>query len=206
MSRRASSGISLGPVLVMLMVVFMVVIWNRTNAPEGTDRFEGDFSVLAAVRLAENRGNDGDSFKVQHGNEIETYRLYFVDTCEKSDRFRSRIQHQARYFGGLKESQVLQLGERARDQTLEWLRNEAFEVYTRGERVMDSERHHAMIHFPNAEQGHRWLSERLVREGLARIYTRGTDLADGTSRREFEGHLRDLEAKAKQAGRGAWGL
>lgn len=206
MSRRSSfSGFSLGPVLIMVMLVIVVILWNHTQVPTGEDRVEGDFKILGAVRLSENPGNDGDSFHVQHGTQVDVYRLYFVDTCEKSDRFRARLGHQGRYFGDLSERTVLELGEEATEQTLAWLRAEPFEVHTRGESVMNSYRIHAMIRFPEASEGDQWLSERLVRAGLARIYTRGTDLADGTNHYAFEAHLRDIEAEAKRAKRGAWG-
>ena len=188
----------------MLALVLIVVLWNQTQIPTGVDRTEGEFTILGAVRLVEDPGNDGDSFHVQHGTDVDVYRLYFVDTCEKSARFTSRIQHQARYFGGLTDAQVIMLGDEAREQTLTWLRTEPFEIYTRGERVMDSERLHAMVRFPDAADGEKWLSERLVSAGLARIYTRGTPLADGTSRATFEAHLYRLEATAKEAKRGAW--
>ena len=206
MSRRNFSGFSLGPVLIMLALVIIVVLWNHTQAPLGDDRTEGDFQVLGAVRLEENPGNDGDSFHIQHGTQASVYRLYFVDTCETSDRYRNRIEHQGRYFGGLSEQQVLDMGEQAREQTLTWLRNEPFEVYTRGESVMNSYRLHAMIRFPQAPKGQQWLCERLVQDGLARIYTLGTTLADGRSRASFEKHLKKIEGEAKKAKRGAWGL
>lgn len=206
MPRRQFSGFPLGPVLIMLAIVIIVSLWNHTQAPLGVDRTEGDFQVLCAVRLEENPGNDGDSFHVQHGSQINVYRLYFVDTCEKSDRYRSRLEHQAHYFGGIKERNVLDLAEQARDQTLAWLRNEPFEVYTRGESVMNSQRIYAMIRFPQAPEDKQWLCERLVHAGLARIYTRGTTLADGRSRSTFEKHLHEIESESKKSKRGAWSL
>ncbi|MGY8686335.1 MAG: thermonuclease family protein [Verrucomicrobiales bacterium] len=183
-----------------------MLLWNRTHAPVGADRSEGEFIVLGAVRLVENRGNDGDSFHIQHGTQVRVYRLHFVDTFEKSDRFYSRLKDQGSYFGGLNPDQVIKMGEEATETTLDWLRHEPFEVYTKEERVMNSDRLHAMIRFPQASEGRQWLSERLVEAGLARIYTNGTTLADGTSAKEFEAHLRDIEADAKKAKHGAWRL
>jgi endonuclease YncB( thermonuclease family) len=102
---------------------------------------------------------------------------------------------------------VTELGERARSVTLNWLREEPFHIHTRDESVMGSERHHAMIYFPKAPQeNQRWLSQRLVAAGLARIYTKGTRLADGTSEAQFEAALKQLEAEAKAQEQGAWGL
>ncbi len=189
----------------MACLAVVAVFWNLTSAPSGNDRRDGGFEVLGAVSLVEDRGNDGDSFRIQHGIEEDVFRLYFVDTCEKSERFKSRLKYQAEYFGGIRLEQVIKLGEEAREVTLDWLRHEPFEIYTKRENVMKSDRLHAMVRFPKAENTDReWLCQRLVSAGLARIYTRGTTLADGTSERSFQAALRDLEAVAKREKRGAW--
>jgi endonuclease YncB( thermonuclease family) len=49
------------------------------------------------------------------------------------------------------------------------------------------------------------LNELLVSAGLARIYGTRTPLPDGHDSREYLAHLRELEAEAKAAKRGAWG-
>jgi endonuclease YncB( thermonuclease family) len=48
------------------------------------------------------------------------------------------------------------------------------------------------------------LSEKLVRTGFCRIYTRGANLPDGRREKEFEQHLKALEREAKARKRGAW--
>lgn len=202
--RNVVSRISSLPAIMVMAVVIIVVLWDRTPFPERRDRFDGDFTVLRSARLLEDGANDGDSFRIQHGNRIDVFRLYFVDTCETNSRFPARLDYQGKYFGGLTEDQVLRLGEEARETVLDWLRHEPFEIHTRQERVMGSHRLYAMVFFPREGDDVRWLSQRLVRAGLARIYTEGTQLADGTPAEVFKANLRGLEQDAKAAKRGGW--
>jgi|MDTC01.3.fsa_nt_gb hypothetical protein len=72
---------------------------------------------------------------------------------------------------------------------------------------MESHRIYAMIRFPKATgTAEEWLSQRLVNLGLARIYTRGSHLADGTNYKQFKARLSTLEKDAKTANLGAWSL
>ena len=208
MKRRDSgSGFPFGPTLLVGAAVTIIIFWNLTTAPDSQSRIQGDFTILTGVRLIEDRANDGDSFRIQHRNKVETYRLYFVDTCETTNRFTKRLGHQARYFGGLTIPQVLKLGHEARETTLDWLRHQPSEIHTRGESVMNSHRLHAMVRFPKAIGTDReWLSQRLINLGLARIYTRGSHLADGTSYHQFKSELTSLEKRAKTNNQGAWSL
>ncbi len=201
---------SLQSTLVLLALALIWILWDRTQpqlATPADSRMEGGFHVLSGARLEENPGNDGDSFRVRHGEEVTVYRLYFVDTCEKSTRFAKRLDYQAEYFAGLSRDEVVALGEEARATTLSWLRDEPFEIHTRNESVMGSERRHAMVRFPEARATDReWLSQRLIAAGLARIYTRGTRLAEGPSEKQFEARLRELEARARENREGARAL
>lgn len=157
---------------------------------------------IVAPRLIEWAGNDGDSFRFRHREGTGTYRLYFVDTPEKNRFFPDRLAHQSRYFGGIATDRLIAAGEAARDFTLALLRREPVEVWTRGERVMDSDRVHALVRFPR--RSNRWLHEELVSAGLARIHTMPTDLPDGTPKQACLRHLRALEAEARADQRGAW--
>jgi hypothetical protein len=76
-------------------------------------------------------------------------------------------------------------------------------VITRWQPVFESGRFYAFIFFDDTGEE---LSESLTREGLSRIYTEGTDLPDGRKKADFERHLKKLEAEAKKAKRGGWGL
>lgn len=202
------------PVLVMVALIAVIAYSHRNDRqppPAGMAAPSGDpppaaatagWTRLVAPHLVEWAGNDGDSFRFRHREGTGTYRLYFVDTPEKNQSFPDRLYHQSRYFGGIGTDRVIAAGEAARDFTLALLRGEPVEVWTRGERVMDSDRVHALVRFPR--RSNRWLHEELVLAGLARIYTMPTDLPDGTPKQTHLRHLRALEAEARAGQRGAW--
>ncbi len=164
----------------------------------------GPYQLLHGAMLVQSRGNDGDSFRIAWNGKEHVFRLYFVDCPETSDRFPERIDHQAGYFGIRDRRRVLALGEQAKSFTLGLLQSESFEIMTRWEPVMSSERLHAFVRFPEKEKGGVWLSELLVQAGLARIYTLPADLPDGTRKNAFRDHLRSLEREAKKREVGAW--
>ncbi|HUF62366.1 MAG TPA: hypothetical protein VMN36_09855 [Verrucomicrobiales bacterium] len=164
----------------------------------------GAYQLLHGAKLVRSRGNDGDSFRIAWNSKEYVFRLYFVDCPETSDRFPERIDYQADYFGIQDRRRVLALGEQAKSFTLGLLETEPFEVFTRWEPVMNSERFHAFVRFPLKEKGGVWLSELLVQAGLARIYTRPADLPDGTRKGAFQDHLRALEREANTSEMGGW--
>jgi endonuclease YncB( thermonuclease family) len=155
--------------------------------------------------------NDGDSFRVKlpDGSERD-FRLYFVDTPESQfKRYRDgntnakRIAEQARYFNNLSSERAVEVGKRAKDFTLELLVLTHFDVITKNEAVYDSERYYAHIELNYQAQRQR-LDELLVKQGFARIYTKGEELADGTSMEQHRDRLRKIEGEAKQQKLGAW--
>ena len=174
----------------------------KTTAPTG-DATSGAWRKLENPRLVENRGNDGDSFFIAHSGGEERYRLYFVDTPETSRRYPDRLGHQARYFGGISFDNLINGGHEARKYSLDLLQRHQPEVWTKNERVMDSDRLHALVRFPDMP-GKPWLHEELVKAGLARIYTMPTDLPDGTPKEKHVQQLKDLETGARREKRGLW--
>lgn len=161
------------------------------------------YEVLTGCVLVEDRNNDGDSFKIRHDGGMHEFRLYFVDAPEKRlhQHNGERLDHQGRYFGGLSRSQTIAIGQQAKTLAGELMSEGAFRVETRWRPVFDSGRFYAFVFF---EDDGEELSEKLVRAGLARIYTEGADLPDGRKKTGFERHLKKLEAEAKKAKRGAW--
>ena len=161
------------------------------------------YEVLTGCSLADDRNNDGDSFKIRHAGGEHEFRLYFVDAPEKRlhQYNGERLDDQGRYFGGLKREQTLAIGKAAQAFTLDLMRRQAFRVETRWQPVFDSGRYFAFVFF---EKDGEELSEKLTRAGLVRIHTEGADLPDGRRRRDFERHLKTLEAGARQAGLGGW--
>jgi endonuclease YncB( thermonuclease family) len=184
---------------------------SQRDAPRGESppteqahRPSGSYSLLSGAVFKPHRANDGDSFHIDWNGETHVFRLYFVDCPETSDRYPDRLDYQARYFGIENRRDVMALGREARSFTQKLLESQPFEVWTRWESVMDSDRIHAFIRFPDKQPGGTWLCEALVEAGLARIYTLPADLPDGTPKAAFRNHLRSLEREAKRKQAGAW--
>jgi len=158
------------------------------------DRLEG-------VRLSKNKRNDGDSFHVKHEGEHYEFRLYFVDTPEKyiSKHNSKRVGHQARYFK-IELDEAVETGKDAKRYTLDELAGKKFTVHTRWEPVYKSGRYYCFVELDDGD----YLSEKLCREGLARIYTKGDTTPDGRKYQAFKKHLKKLEGEARQEERGAW--
>lgn len=178
------------------------------GAPGGTSRING-YDRLEGCRLIDHRDNDGDSFHLRHGDRDIELRLYFVDSPEKylSDRYaeqRRRVAEQGRDLGGLSPEQTVELGQAAQRYTEQRLRAGPFTVYTKWEAVYDSGRVYGFVELPGGDGAR--LCEELVRNGLARIHTKGVATPEGRGRRDYEAHLGALERAAREAGRGAWGL
>jgi endonuclease YncB( thermonuclease family) len=159
---------------------------------------------LSGVRFIDAETNDGDSFVVDHEGQKLVLRLYFVDCAEKREYklVAGRLRDQAGYFGGLSIPQTLKLGQQAKAFTADLLRSRAFTVFTRWERVYDSDRIYAVIVFEDGED----LAHKLVQAGLARIHTKGVNMPNGRKANDYENHLRDVEKEARAAKRGAWGM
>jgi endonuclease YncB( thermonuclease family) len=174
------------------------------SAP-ATQRSANGFEILSGARLLDDRNNDGDSFKISHAGETYEIRLYFVDAPEKRlhQYNGERIDHQSRYFGSPNREATMQIGLRAKDLVQQLLSSQPFRVATRWEEVFDSGRHYAFVFLEDSGEE---LSEILVREGLARIYTQGSHLPDGRKENDFERHLKKLEASAKSQRKGGWAL
>ncbi len=160
------------------------------------------YEVIEGAVLHPDANNDGDSFKMAHDGQIHEFRIYFVDCPEKRlHQFNgSRIDQQGRYFGGLSRQDTIELGLEGKAFTEELLTTHRFTIQTRWQKVFDSGRYYAFVFFDDGEE----LSEKLVREGLCRIYTEGAALPDGRKERDFANHLRKLEREAKTAQRGGW--
>jgi endonuclease YncB( thermonuclease family) len=159
---------------------------------------------LSGVRFIDDETNDGDSFVVEHEGQRLVLRLYFVDCAEKREYklVAGRLKDQAGYFGGLSIPQTLKLGRQAKVFTADRLRSQPFTVFTRWERVYDSERIYAVIVFEDGED----LAHKLVQAGLARIHTKGVNMPDGVKANDYENHLREVEKEARASKRGAWGM
>lgn len=210
---------------IVILIVAAFAYWQRdllveepSSSPKAESTAKGSaekvrgYDKFPNASLIEDEGNDGDSFKVRvDGREIEL-RLYFVDAPEKylSDRWenqRDRVAEQAREMGGISVDEAVEIGQRAKSYTASQLKGKPFTVYTYWESVYDSERYYGFVEL--ADGG--YLGTKLVREGLARIHTKGpgskqkpVPTPDGASFHQHRDMLFDLEREAKRSARGAY--
>ncbi len=181
---------------------------TRTS-PKRTGRYD----VYEGCTLSRDRGNDGDSFRVNFPDgKKEIIRLYFVDTPESSFKIygggennHRRIRQQADDLGGISPEQAVGIGKKAKDFTLNHLAKAPFTVHTEWDSPFNDKRYHAFIEL-SYDGKTRFLHELLVENGYARIHTKGAPMPDGTSERKQENHLLNLQKEAKSTKAGAWGL
>ncbi|NNE94077.1 MAG: hypothetical protein HKN23_20715 [Verrucomicrobiales bacterium] len=182
--------------------------WQKSAKTAEVEKVNG-YDRLIGCQLVDHRNNDGDSFHIKHAGKVLEIRLYYVDTAEKylSDRHenqRRRVAEQAEDFGGISIDQVLELGQEAKEFTLDLLEGKTFTVFTQWEEVYDSGRYYAFVEAPGSDG--KYLSEYLVAMGLVRLHTKGVPTPDGRNYRQYRDHLNQVERKAKAAKQGAWGL
>ena len=190
------------------------LVWVVQNLPEKKLGEGGEFEAFENCTLVPDRGNDGDSFHIRMSDgKVRHLRLYFVDAPESAvKRYDDgntnikRLRHQGEYFAGLSQKATVGVGQDAKIWVKKLLTEvESFTVFTRGKEVYDSGRIYALLSVQSGG-GRRWLHELLVEEGLARIYTMGTDLPDGTTNADQLRRLHGLQKSAKGAKKGAWEL
>jgi hypothetical protein len=180
----------------------------RAAAPEDVPT-EGGYERYDGCRLIAHRNNDGDSFhvKLPDGREAE-FRLYFVDTPESQRKSYGggetnevRIGHQARYFG-ISPDRSVELGAEAKKQVIE----DAGRLAVHASSPVGSRSTGAGGSLPSCgwKTGPSCTSGWSAR-GLARIYTEGAAMPDGTSADDREKELKKLEAEAKRRGQPAAG-
>jgi len=154
-------------------------------------------------RLIEHPFNDGDSFHVKAGNRRHyIFRLYFVDAPETDDSVPGRLEEQAAYFD-IDKQDAGRLALQAARFTRAFL-SDGFTVHSMREDARgrsDRTRYFGMVEVDGT-----WLSEALVREGLARIYGKPTELPDGLPARKYFANLKVAERAAQREEKGGWGM
>src|SRR5262249_19584070 len=161
-----------------------------------------DWVVLENCRLILNPANDGDSFHVSVGPNEYIFRLYMVDAPETDEMTPGRLVQQAKYFG-VAVPQAIEVGRAAKEFTQAKL-SEPFTVFTHMSDAMGQSRLERFYAFVETKEGD--LGERLVRNGLARIYGfKAIPPGLRSVRAELE-HLQQLENQARKNKLGAWGI
>jgi endonuclease YncB( thermonuclease family) len=145
---------------------------------------------------------DGDSFSLLTAKGDEKIcRLYAVDTCETDNEFAERVTDQALYFG-ITSEQAVELGNKAKKFTEERLKNKKFSFVTKWQTALGRSKTDRF--YGEIIVGGESLACILVKNGLARIHgiIPPNDGAFDFTRAKLE----KLEAEAKNAGVGGWGI
>jgi endonuclease YncB( thermonuclease family) len=196
----------------ILFISFVWILWiefshnsqaSNLSSKKTTVTFKkGVWQEIPNAQWLSHENNDGDSFFITYPNGKIEVRLYYVDAPEKRsyDLNQSRIKDQAKYFGGITETSVVNIGKKAKNFSETLIHQQPYKIFTKGEKVYDSERLYVLIQFQNNE----WLHEKLIESGLARIYTKGADLPNSTPYQTHRKHLKNLEIQAKFKKMGGW--
>jgi endonuclease YncB( thermonuclease family) len=161
-----------------------------------------EWLALKDCRYLPNASNDGDSFHVRAGNREYIFRLYFVDSPETDDSIPERVREQGKYFH-VTTSEVLKIGLEAERFT----RQQLMRPFTVRTCLQDARgRSRLPRYFAFIESNGADLGERLVANGLARVFGAASE-APGMKSPEAEWRrLEELERKAKQERVGGWGI
>ncbi|BCX47163.1 hypothetical protein HAHE_10710 [Haloferula helveola] len=214
--RAKGQGWQFATLLVVALLLWGIERWKPgllrdfwKESPGDSSARVGNFEQIDGCRWIGHDRNDGDSFKVRlPDGRIEELRLYFVDAPESEFRTygggrtnRERIAEQASDLGVTAEEAV-EIGRLAKAEVEEWLSQDPFTVFTEWDDPFGDRRFHAFVVCPDGE----WLHERLVREGLVRIHTKGASVPGQRSEREQESRLGRLQEIARQSRKGVWAM
>ncbi|HEY2711476.1 MAG TPA: helix-hairpin-helix domain-containing protein [Chthoniobacterales bacterium] len=149
-----------------------------------------------------NSANDGDSFHVRANGKEYIFRLYFVDAPETDRSVPERVREQATYFH-TSISKTLEIGAEAERFTRHELAR-PFTVRTCFQNARGRSR--LPRYFAFVESDHTDLAEKLVANGLARVYG-AASRAPQMNRPEVEWRrLEQLERQARTDRIGGWGI
>ncbi len=164
-------------------------------------RESGVWEVLHGCRLIDANISDGDSFKVQHGDEQFSVRLYFVDSPEADHINMDRVRDQARYFS-IPAADIIMFGKQAKDFSRKFLRGE-FTVVTQWE---DARGDKEPRYFALIQKNGSTLSAALVQNGSARIYGMPTKSSwpGGVAPHTYLNLLKQHERAAQRQAAGIW--
>ena len=179
--------------LVLVCCACQAFAWDNTPVTP--------WEKLDGCRMVESFANDGDSFHVVHGDKEYVFRLCFVDCAETSMSYPERVQEQADVWG-ISTKEAVRVGHVATEFTMELLKDNPFTVYTKYKDARGNSK--LGRNFAMFKVGDDYLSELLVKNGLARVYGYTLKTPDGISRDSYRSRLNSLEKKAKREGVGGW--
>jgi hypothetical protein len=128
---------------------------------------QGEWWVLPEPKLVPGRANEPDTLRIRSGPKEDVFVLYFVDAAEVFPSRPRRLKEQSSFFHNPSPDAVLTAGAHAMDFVTTLLTKNRFKVYTKWERVPDSERYYGFITVELEQGKHFDLGELLVRKGYA---------------------------------------
>ncbi len=147
--------------------------------------------------LISSSADEADPLQFRVDGAVQRFVLYYVDALESSPTHPERLAKQASYFGHATPEVVLETGREAHAYVQDLLKAKPFRLLTCWERQENTERYYALI-LVEYEKG-RWsyLSDLLVRQGLAWVDGRSSPLPD--DKRTVVAHLSELRSHARYA-------
>lgn len=167
----------------------------------------GAFWVLSRPQFVETRSNDADTLRIKSGPKEDVFVLYGVDAAQVTWTHPKRIAAQAAYFGGVTEPTVLRVGAQALAWVTQLLTSHPFIVYTKWDKVPETERYYAFVRVQMDGKQHD-LGELLVKNGFAAPNGPAPDAVPEAGRTPDDYHraLQKFLSQAKAAGAGVWGM
>lgn len=191
-----------GPNSLIMKLLAIIAVLAFGGAPPAS---AGELQTFTKVELVNDPANDGDSFVVLADGKQVHVRLYFVDCPEISVTPKSaaeRVREQTRYFGLPKAERTVHFGREAKALTERSLAK-PFTLHTAFARAPGASSRGRVYAFVTTAEG-KDLASVLVESGLARTHGVRRGTPDGTSAKEMDEGLSDLESSAMLKRIGIW--
>ena len=183
--------------------IFYLISLTIGSLLPASERTPGVGQILDDCELISATANDGDSFKVKHGQDESIFRLYFVDALKCRNTDSNLLEDQARYFS-LPTEHITTAGEMAKSFTRQFLRDK-FTIITQWKNARGGP---DPSYFAIAQKNGHFLSTELVKNGHARIYGLPTtgQWPGGLEASAYLQKLKYCERAAQQQRKGIWAI
>ena len=180
---------------------------DRESAEARPPRILSEFSVMNKVSVVSPDTALGHKLTLQDANGARyAVSLYFVECppLDLDDATNTPVARLSRYFGNVPFEKLLEGGARAKDFSLNLLATRPFRFATLFTPTKAQSGIHGFILVRDENDKESYLSELLVKEGLAAISVQGSHLPFGEPRSAYRNYLIGLEREARKAKRGLW--
>ena len=174
--------------------------------PGGPARIKSEFTVFTKATPVENDNTLGHRFYFNDEHRsLHLLNLYFVECppLEVDESTNLALTRLSAYFGDVPLDKLAEMGGTSRDVAQKQLLR-PFRIATLFEPSKQRPGIYGFVLLRKPDGSEEYLSEFLVREGLAAIRPEGSHLPYGEPRARYREYLVGLEKKAKEAKRGIW--